>query len=113
MSCTDAKTSRSCFFLCIFTVRLILLLPRLASSRAKKKIPLFSLSFQDPAGIFELVELVGNGTYGQVYKVRSTRKEDVNARRSASLIALSAVLSAFVHCFRGAYGIKNGKVRCE
>uniref|UniRef100_A0A8C5F0B7 non-specific serine/threonine protein kinase n=1 Tax=Gopherus evgoodei TaxID=1825980 RepID=A0A8C5F0B7_9SAUR len=25
----------------------------------------------DPAGIFELVELVGNGTYGQVYKVRS------------------------------------------
>lgn len=25
---------------------------------------------QDPAGIFELVELVGNGTYGQVYKVR-------------------------------------------
>lgn len=24
---------------------------------------------QDPAGIFELVELVGNGTYGQVYKV--------------------------------------------
>lgn len=27
--------------------------------------------FQDPAGIFELVELVGNGTYGQVYKVSS------------------------------------------
>lgn len=26
-------------------------------------------SFQDPAGIFELVEVVGNGTYGQVYKV--------------------------------------------
>jgi len=25
---------------------------------------------QDPAGIFELVEVVGNGTYGQVYKVR-------------------------------------------
>lgn len=31
----------------------------------------FFLSFQDPAGIFELVELVGNGTYGQVYKVRT------------------------------------------
>ena len=29
--------------------------------------PLFLL--QDPAGIFELVEVVGNGTYGQVYKV--------------------------------------------
>lgn len=26
------------------------------------------VSTQDPAGIFELVEVVGNGTYGQVYK---------------------------------------------
>jgi len=24
---------------------------------------------QDPAGIFDLIEVVGNGTYGQVYKV--------------------------------------------
>lgn len=31
--------------------------------------------FQDPAGIFELVELVGNGTYGQVYKVSSVEFE--------------------------------------
>lgn len=118
MSCSDAKISGSCFFLCIFTVRLIFLLHRLLSSRPKiiiikKNPPLFSLSFQDPAGIFELVELVGNGTYGQVYKVRLTHKEDVSARRSASLIAHSAVLSAFVHCFRGACGIKSGKVRCE
>lgn len=28
-----------------------------------------TFSFQDPAGIFELIEVVGNGTYGQVYKV--------------------------------------------
>lgn len=28
-------------------------------------------ALRDPAGIFELVELVGNGTYGQVYKVSS------------------------------------------
>uniref|UniRef100_A0A3P8URV7 non-specific serine/threonine protein kinase n=1 Tax=Cynoglossus semilaevis TaxID=244447 RepID=A0A3P8URV7_CYNSE len=28
-------------------------------------------ALRDPAGIFELVELVGNGTYGQVYKVRT------------------------------------------
>uniref|UniRef100_A0A8B9HVX8 non-specific serine/threonine protein kinase n=1 Tax=Astyanax mexicanus TaxID=7994 RepID=A0A8B9HVX8_ASTMX len=35
---------------------------------------LFSLSlFQDPAGIFELVEVVGNGTYGQVYKGRHVK----------------------------------------
>uniref|UniRef100_A0A673AH10 non-specific serine/threonine protein kinase n=1 Tax=Sphaeramia orbicularis TaxID=375764 RepID=A0A673AH10_9TELE len=30
-------------------------------------------SFFDPAGIFELVELVGNGTYGQVYKGRHVK----------------------------------------
>lgn len=28
---------------------------------------------QDPAGIFELIEVVGNGTYGQVYKVSERR----------------------------------------
>lgn len=32
-------------------------------------VPLCPLHFQDPAGIFELIEVVGNGTYGQVYKV--------------------------------------------
>uniref|UniRef100_A0A8C6UG72 non-specific serine/threonine protein kinase n=1 Tax=Neogobius melanostomus TaxID=47308 RepID=A0A8C6UG72_9GOBI len=31
------------------------------------------MSPQDPAGIFELVELVGNGTYGQVYKGRHVK----------------------------------------
>ena len=28
---------------------------------------------QDPAGIFDLMEVVGNGTYGQVYKGRHTK----------------------------------------
>uniref|UniRef100_A0A8K9VFS7 non-specific serine/threonine protein kinase n=1 Tax=Oncorhynchus mykiss TaxID=8022 RepID=A0A8K9VFS7_ONCMY len=32
-----------------------------------------SLLASDPAGIFELVELVGNGTYGQVYKGRHVK----------------------------------------
>lgn len=31
---------------------------------------IFPFILQDPAGIFEVVELVGNGTYGQVYKVK-------------------------------------------
>ncbi|EFA04277.2 Misshapen-like kinase 1 [Tribolium castaneum] len=30
-------------------------------------------ALKDPAGIFELIEVVGNGTYGQVYKVRIPR----------------------------------------
>uniref|UniRef100_A0A670KAJ5 non-specific serine/threonine protein kinase n=1 Tax=Podarcis muralis TaxID=64176 RepID=A0A670KAJ5_PODMU len=32
-----------------------------------------SQGFSDPAGIFELVEVVGNGTYGQVYKGRHVK----------------------------------------
>lgn len=32
-------------------------------------------NLQDPAGIFELIEVVGNGTYGQVYKVRKKYKK--------------------------------------
>ncbi|KAM9826851.1 TRAF2 and NCK interacting kinase b [Neosynchiropus ocellatus] len=32
-------------------------------------------ALRDPAGIFELVELVGNGTYGQVYKRIEEQKE--------------------------------------
>ena len=31
------------------------------------------LMFQDPAGIFDLMEVVGNGTYGQVYKVKNIK----------------------------------------
>uniref|UniRef100_A0A8B9PNN8 non-specific serine/threonine protein kinase n=1 Tax=Apteryx owenii TaxID=8824 RepID=A0A8B9PNN8_APTOW len=34
---------------------------------------LLDLILEDPAGIFELVEVVGNGTYGQVYKGRHVK----------------------------------------
>lgn len=35
--------------------------------------------FQDPAGIFELIEVVGNGTYGQVYKGRHVKTAQLAA----------------------------------
>lgn len=44
------------------------------------------LSFQDPAGIFELVELVGNGTYGQVYKVRTRLGKSAAFPRASQLL---------------------------
>ncbi|KAF0293360.1 Traf2 and NCK-interacting protein kinase [Amphibalanus amphitrite] len=31
------------------------------------------LPLVDPAGIFDLIEVIGNGTYGQVYKGRHTK----------------------------------------
>uniref|UniRef100_A0A9J7XDA3 non-specific serine/threonine protein kinase n=1 Tax=Cyprinus carpio carpio TaxID=630221 RepID=A0A9J7XDA3_CYPCA len=38
-------------------------------SPAKSLVDIDLSSLRDPAGIFELVEVVGNGTYGQVYKI--------------------------------------------
>ncbi|KAI9515831.1 hypothetical protein NQZ68_022186 [Dissostichus eleginoides] len=35
-------------------------------------------ALRDPAGIFELVEVVGNGTYGQVYKVSTPMMPSAN-----------------------------------
>ncbi|KAF4799953.1 hypothetical protein TURU_049396 [Turdus rufiventris] len=40
-------------------------------SPAKSLVDIDLSSLRDPAGIFELVEVVGNGTYGQVYKALS------------------------------------------
>uniref|UniRef100_A0A669R8C0 non-specific serine/threonine protein kinase n=1 Tax=Phasianus colchicus TaxID=9054 RepID=A0A669R8C0_PHACC len=56
---------------------LVLLLhvkPRLSAAHKDLVFDFWShKSFEDPAGIFELVELVGNGTYGQVYKGRHVK----------------------------------------
>uniref|UniRef100_A0A8C2EL55 non-specific serine/threonine protein kinase n=1 Tax=Cyprinus carpio TaxID=7962 RepID=A0A8C2EL55_CYPCA len=42
-------------------------------SLAKSLVDIDLSSLRDPAGIFELVEVVGNGTYGQVYKGRHVK----------------------------------------
>ncbi|XP_029925451.1 mitogen-activated protein kinase kinase kinase kinase 4-like isoform X9 [Myripristis murdjan] len=42
-------------------------------SPAKSLVDIDLASLRDPAGIFELVEVVGNGTYGQVYKGRHVK----------------------------------------
>jgi len=46
---------------------LIIVLCDLLENKLAKKIAFFR---KDPAGIFDLVEVVGNGTYGQVHKVQ-------------------------------------------
>ena len=40
---------------------------------------------QDPAGIFDLMEVVGNGTYGQVYKVRMKKGQYDQGKTSRML----------------------------
>ncbi|XP_041112122.1 mitogen-activated protein kinase kinase kinase kinase 4-like isoform X2 [Polyodon spathula] len=46
----------------------------MANNRSTKSLDQIDLScFRDPSGIFELVEVVGNGTYGQVYKGRHVK----------------------------------------
>ncbi|XP_076119057.1 mitogen-activated protein kinase kinase kinase kinase 4-like isoform X2 [Alosa pseudoharengus] len=42
-------------------------------SPAKSLVDIDLAALRDPAGIFELVEVVGNGTYGQVYKGRHVK----------------------------------------
>uniref|UniRef100_A0A452SR41 non-specific serine/threonine protein kinase n=1 Tax=Ursus americanus TaxID=9643 RepID=A0A452SR41_URSAM len=45
----------------------------MANDSPAKSLVDIDLSSLDPAGIFELVEVVGNGTYGQVYKGRHVK----------------------------------------
>uniref|UniRef100_A0A4X2LGK3 Protein kinase domain-containing protein n=1 Tax=Vombatus ursinus TaxID=29139 RepID=A0A4X2LGK3_VOMUR len=49
------------------------LTPSLKTKQKTKTKPSLFFPLQDPAGIFELVEVVGNGTYGQVYKGRHVK----------------------------------------
>ncbi|KAJ3612617.1 hypothetical protein NHX12_020885, partial [Muraenolepis orangiensis] len=62
----------------------------------------------DPAGIFELVEQVGNGTYGQVYKEVHLKSDflfdecGTSYNREADLVpfTLNDRAAAVPHCLR-------------
>ena len=47
-------------------------------------------SLKDPAGIFDLIEVVGNGTYGQVYKGRHTKTGNFFCRIQKSVVGTIA-----------------------
>ncbi len=44
-------------------------------------------SLKDPAGIFDLIEVVGNGTYGQVYKGRHTKTGKIQSQNLSDRIS--------------------------
>lgn len=54
-------------------VRLIVVLIFIVVVAATAAAAAIIMQLQDPAGIFDLIEVVGNGTYGQVYKGRHTK----------------------------------------
>ncbi len=43
-------------------------------------------ALKDPAGIFDLIEVVGNGTYGQVYKGRHTKTGQLAAIKVCTVV---------------------------
>lgn len=82
-------------------------------------------SLKDPAGIFDLIEVVGNGTYGQVYKGRHTKTAqlaaikvmDVTEEEEEEIKLEINVLKKFSHhrniaTYYGAF-IKKGSGRNE
>ena len=60
-------------------------------------------ALKDPAGVFELVEQIGSGTYGQVYKGRHVRTAQLAAiKECGGAYHLSQVLF-----FPNLFSIKN------
>ncbi|XP_054771754.1 misshapen-like kinase 1 [Lytechinus pictus] len=61
----------------------------MASMRSLDDIDLSSL--RDPAGIFDLMEVVGNGTYGQVYKGRHVKTGQLAAIKVMDVTEVSLI----------------------
>uniref|UniRef100_A0A3Q3MKA6 TRAF2 and NCK interacting kinase n=1 Tax=Labrus bergylta TaxID=56723 RepID=A0A3Q3MKA6_9LABR len=54
-------------------------------------------ALRDPAGIFELVELVGNGTYGQVYKRKAPTQTATTQQREQRACVCVCVCVCVLH----------------
>uniref|UniRef100_A0A672MC67 non-specific serine/threonine protein kinase n=1 Tax=Sinocyclocheilus grahami TaxID=75366 RepID=A0A672MC67_SINGR len=67
-------------------------------SPAKSLVDIDLASLRDPAGIFELVEVVGNGTYGQVYKGRHVKTGQLAAIKVMDVTEVSAHRSCSALC---------------
>uniref|UniRef100_A0A8C1TV25 non-specific serine/threonine protein kinase n=1 Tax=Cyprinus carpio TaxID=7962 RepID=A0A8C1TV25_CYPCA len=76
-------------------------------SPAKSLVDIDLASLRDPAGIFELVEVVGNGTYGQVYKGRHVKTGQLAAIKVMDVTEVSALHITLVMEFCGAGSITD------
>ena len=52
---------------------------------------------KDPAGIFDLMEVIGNGTYGQVYKGRHTKTGNVYHKKSDEILYYNDIYTPLNH----------------
>ncbi|KTG03435.1 hypothetical protein cypCar_00024967, partial [Cyprinus carpio] len=75
-------------------------------SPAKSLVDIDLASLRDPAGIFELVEVVGNGTYGQVYKGRHVKTGQLAA------IKVMDVTEIRVNYLRPGLNWREAIIRC-
>lgn len=63
----------------------------------------YYIGCQEPAGIFELVEVVGNGTYGQVYKGRHVKTGQLAAIKVMDVTEVCSLFYFLLEQFQNTY----------